>query len=460
MPYDRRPSPTPVARSDQAGRTAGRATPRRPAAPGEALGASPRRDRRRTTAGSQPQAQPRDGAPATADRSRAPAATAADGAPSSRGRGESPARRTDGRRSRPPRRDPRLRRVVDGERPRRYDSRATAGGGATACHRGVSSAEDRRTDPLRRGQGGTWPAGATSTGRAGAVGARDLDRRRSAAVGGAQGHRARPTCGADAGPAKTRSATQVAGARSRGRRRAGARRAGSAGRQVPGASGDGRRCAGPRTLRRRPADGPARAARPARHRRSATRSPGWPCTAPASGARPPPSWKSPAQLDRTLNHHAVLADCYRALKRYDLVEQLWRELREGSPSPALMAEGRIVAAGALADQGDLKGALKLMERAADVPKKVRDHHLRQWYVLGDLHDRSGDIIKARALLRNDRRDRRRLRRRRRSVAQPRAIARRAAPRHSVTPRCYGAATASPELLESSRRRRCIGGRRS
>jgi tetratricopeptide (TPR) repeat protein len=101
------------------------------------------------------------------------------------------------------------------------------------------------------------------------------------------------------------------------------------------------------------------------------------------------------QLDRTLNHHAVLADCYRALKRYDLVDQLWLELREGSPEPALMAEGRIVAAGALADQGDLKGALKLMERGAEVPKKVRDHHLRQWYVLGDLHDRSGDIIKAR-----------------------------------------------------------------
>jgi tetratricopeptide (TPR) repeat protein len=101
------------------------------------------------------------------------------------------------------------------------------------------------------------------------------------------------------------------------------------------------------------------------------------------------------QLDRSLNHNAVLADCYRALKRYHEVDQLWLELREGSPEPALMAEGRIVAAGALADQGNLKGALKLMERGADVPKKVRDHHLRQWYVLGDLHDRSGDIIKAR-----------------------------------------------------------------
>jgi len=101
------------------------------------------------------------------------------------------------------------------------------------------------------------------------------------------------------------------------------------------------------------------------------------------------------QLDRTLEHHAVLADCYRAMRRYDDVEQLWLELREGSPAPDLMAEGRIVAAGALADQGDLKGALKLMERAAEVPKKIRERHLRQWYVLADLHDRSGDIIKAR-----------------------------------------------------------------
>jgi tetratricopeptide (TPR) repeat protein len=101
------------------------------------------------------------------------------------------------------------------------------------------------------------------------------------------------------------------------------------------------------------------------------------------------------QLDGTLNHHAVLADCYRGLKRYSEVDALWLELREGSPEPELMAEGRIVAASALADQGDLAGALKVMDRATAVPKKRRDYHLRQWYVIGDLHDRSGDVIKAR-----------------------------------------------------------------
>ncbi|MDO8362999.1 MAG: hypothetical protein Q7V88_08885 [Actinomycetota bacterium] len=101
------------------------------------------------------------------------------------------------------------------------------------------------------------------------------------------------------------------------------------------------------------------------------------------------------QLDASLNHHAVLADCYRALRRYTEVDQLWVELRDASPSPALVAEGRIVAAGALADRGDLAGALKLMAKALEVPKKVRDHHLRQWYVVADLFDRSGDVVKAR-----------------------------------------------------------------
>jgi tetratricopeptide (TPR) repeat protein len=101
------------------------------------------------------------------------------------------------------------------------------------------------------------------------------------------------------------------------------------------------------------------------------------------------------QLTNTVQHHAVLMDCYRAMRRYHDVDTLWAELREASPEPALMAEGRIVAAGALADQGDLAGALKVMQKGADVPKKPREHHLRQWYVLGDLYDRSGDIIKAR-----------------------------------------------------------------
>ena len=45
-----------------------------------------------------------------------------------------------------------------------------------------------------------------------------------------------------------------------------------------------------------------------------------------------------------------------ALKRWSDVEELWHEVRDYSPSGDLVNEGRIVAAGALADQGDLRGA--------------------------------------------------------------------------------------------------------
>ena len=41
----------------------------------------------------------------------------------------------------------------------------------------------------------------------------------------------------------------------------------------------------------------------------------------------------------------VLADCYRALRRWTAVDAIWREIRELSPSHEVMAEARIVVAG-------------------------------------------------------------------------------------------------------------------
>jgi tetratricopeptide (TPR) repeat protein len=91
----------------------------------------------------------------------------------------------------------------------------------------------------------------------------------------------------------------------------------------------------------------------------------------------------------------VIADCQRAQGRWAAVDRVWSELKAASPSHEVMAEGRMVAAGALADQGDLRGALAVMEPATKRPKAVRDFHLRQWYVLADLYDRVGDAISAR-----------------------------------------------------------------
>lgn len=90
----------------------------------------------------------------------------------------------------------------------------------------------------------------------------------------------------------------------------------------------------------------------------------------------------------------VLADAHRALRHWDAVARIWREIKELSPSHEVMAEGRIVAAGALADQGDLTAALAEMAAASTRIRRVEDYHLRQWYVLGDLHDRAGNPIEA------------------------------------------------------------------
>ncbi|HWL45816.1 MAG TPA: hypothetical protein VNQ73_22935 [Ilumatobacter sp.] len=89
-----------------------------------------------------------------------------------------------------------------------------------------------------------------------------------------------------------------------------------------------------------------------------------------------------------------LIDCYRAQRHWLDVEAVWRDLKAASPEHETMTEGRIVVAGAMADRGDLKGAIKLLLGSEKAPKRVREHHLRQWYVLADLHDRAGDAVAA------------------------------------------------------------------
>ena len=103
------------------------------------------------------------------------------------------------------------------------------------------------------------------------------------------------------------------------------------------------------------------------------------------------------QLSGSFDQYPVLADCYRALRRYQDAEAIWDELREASPSGDLIAEGRIVAAGCRADQGDLVGAIALLERSGRRVSHPQDRHLRQWYALADLYERAGDVPRAREL---------------------------------------------------------------
>jgi predicted Zn-dependent protease len=104
-----------------------------------------------------------------------------------------------------------------------------------------------------------------------------------------------------------------------------------------------------------------------------------------------------ADLTGSTEQHPVLMDCRRAQRRLHDVETLWEELRESSPSAALVVEGRIVYAGALADAGRMADAIALLERRASNSQRPPEHTVRLWYALADLYDRTGDVPRARAL---------------------------------------------------------------
>jgi tetratricopeptide (TPR) repeat protein len=108
-----------------------------------------------------------------------------------------------------------------------------------------------------------------------------------------------------------------------------------------------------------------------------------------------------AQLADSVEQNPVLMDCYRAQHKWRKVEDAWRELAEVSPSAEVMAEGRIVYAGALADQGRIDDALALLRKRVDPGRKAvrdpREHHLRLWYALADLEERAGNLARARDL---------------------------------------------------------------
>ena len=110
--------------------------------------------------------------------------------------------------------------------------------------------------------------------------------------------------------------------------------------------------------------------------------------------------KAAAALERAQTLHPdpdtmpILMDSLRALGRHKDVAAVWKELRQASPAHETMAEGRIIMAGSFADQGEFAEAIKEMQPARSKPKRVREHHLRQWYMLADLLDRAGDTVGA------------------------------------------------------------------
>jgi len=106
------------------------------------------------------------------------------------------------------------------------------------------------------------------------------------------------------------------------------------------------------------------------------------------------------ELTASVDQNPVLADCERALGRHARVEQLWADLRRAGAGSDVLAEGRLVMAGSLADRGRFHDAIALLEPAVlRAVRKPLDRHLRQWYALADLYERSGDLPRARELFR-------------------------------------------------------------
>ena len=98
-------------------------------------------------------------------------------------------------------------------------------------------------------------------------------------------------------------------------------------------------------------------------------------------------------------HLALVMDAERALRHGRAVERVYEELLEAEPGADVLAEARIVLAGAWADERRYPEAIDLLVKAG-AAKKLRNpsfRHVRLWYALADVYDRAGDTANAREL---------------------------------------------------------------
>ncbi len=105
------------------------------------------------------------------------------------------------------------------------------------------------------------------------------------------------------------------------------------------------------------------------------------------------------RLTASLEHNHVIADLYRALERPDKALETTAEVSAAEVTPETWVETMIVAAGALADKGDLNRAITMLARADPGPGPVQEYFLRHWYARADLLERAGRADEARNLWR-------------------------------------------------------------
>jgi hypothetical protein len=105
------------------------------------------------------------------------------------------------------------------------------------------------------------------------------------------------------------------------------------------------------------------------------------------------------RLTASVEHNHVIADLYRALERPDRALETTAEVTQADVTPETWVETMIVAAGALADKGDLNRAITMLARADPGSGAVEPYFLRHWYARADLLERAGRKDEARNLWR-------------------------------------------------------------
>jgi tetratricopeptide (TPR) repeat protein len=100
------------------------------------------------------------------------------------------------------------------------------------------------------------------------------------------------------------------------------------------------------------------------------------------------------RISGSTEQNPVIADSYRAMGKPERALELCDEI-SSTVDDEVRYEGAIVAAGSLGDMGRLDDAIERLERLDLRPDVAAPHHLRAWYVLGDLLARRGRFTQAR-----------------------------------------------------------------
>ncbi len=101
------------------------------------------------------------------------------------------------------------------------------------------------------------------------------------------------------------------------------------------------------------------------------------------------------RLSGSNEQNPVIADSYRAMEKPLKAVEIVDQVRPTDVEPAIYYEAQIVGAAALADLGQVDKAVERLRKLDLKPQVAEAHHIRAWYLLGDLLERSGRFTQAR-----------------------------------------------------------------